>query len=459
MRVRQLPMGSKIRILIGLALVGVAIASELLSSSPNGIGPYQAVLLMLGGLIILLSILPSEQLMWKVTMLFLGFVISLILIEGMLLILSRANVTVTFPNTRELLDDEWLGKRTPPDAVGHDARGWRNETALEQADIVTIGDSQTWGVNATLAETYPSVLSDLSEYTVYSMAQGSYGAVQYRVLSERAVELSPQLVIIGMYFGNDFADAYSIVYGDYAHQKLRDPSFDLTAVTQTIAERSKALQPVGLTNINLQSDRTNPADLTLWERVQSATYIGKFLTNAGVFKTLDTGGVQRQLERNYKTVEESPELFAFYHESNVQTFFTPAYRQLVVDIESPMIQEGVRISKQQFAEIKNRLATSDIELLVVFIPTKETVYAPYLESLNDVHFLLVEQEAQIHDEMIEFFDEGDIAYIDTLSALRQAVDEGIAIYSATFDGHPVANGYRVIAEVVSSYISEDDVMK
>jgi hypothetical protein len=450
MQLKQLSMGSIIAILIGLALASVTIASELLSASPNGIGPYQAILLVLGGFIILLGILPSEHIMSKITMVCLSFVVSLILIEGVLLILSRANVVVTFPDTRELLYDEWLGKRTPPDAVGHDARGWRNETALEQADIVAIGDSQTWGVNATLAETYPSVLSDLSGYSVYSMAQGSYGAVQYRVLAERAIELSPQLVVIGMYFGNDFVDAYSIVYGDYAHQDLRDPSFDLTAITQTIAERSKVLLP---------AVRTNPADLTLWERVQSGTYIGKFLTNAGVFQTLDTGEFQRQLEMNLRKVAESPELFGYYRDNNVQTFFTPAYRQLVVDTNSPMIQEGIRISKQQIAEMKDLLTGSDIELLVMLIPTKEMVYAPYLESLNDAYSLLVEQETQIRSEMMAFFDESDIAYVDTLPALRQAVDEDIAIYSATFDGHPIANGYRVIAEVIDGYISENDVMK
>lgn len=105
------------------------------------------------------------------------------------------------------------------------------------------------------------------------------------------------------------------------------------------------------------------------------------------------------------------------------------------------------------------LAQSDIELLVVFIPTKETVYAPYLASLSDLFSLLVEQEAQISSEMMDFFDENEIAYVDTLSALQQAVADGISIYPTTFDGHPVAGGYAVIAEVVSRTISDNALMK
>lgn len=455
----KLSIGSIITVVIGVALVGVSLASELLSSAPNGIGPYQAVLLILGGFILLLGILPSDQLLSKLTLLCLSFVVTLILIEGMLLILSRANVTVTFPDTRELIDDAELGKRTPPDAQGHDARGWRNQTALDQADIVVIGDSQTWGVNATLADTYPSVLGELTGHSVYSMAQGSYGAVQYRVLSERAIDLSPELVVIGLYFGNDFADAYSIVYGDYAHTDLRDPSFDMTAITQTIAERARMLQPEGLAGNNQQPVQINAPDFTLWERVQSGTYIGKFLTNLGVFDTLDTGASQQQLDVNIQRVEASPESLGYYRDGTIQTFFTPAYRQLVVDTSSPVIQEGIRISKEEYKDISEQLTASEIELLVVFIPTKESVYAPFAELLSDSYMRLIEQEAEIHDEMADFFDDNSIAYVDTLPALQRAVADGMQLYPPTFDGHPLGAGYRVIAEVIASYIDANDIMK
>lgn len=459
MQVRQLPAGKIIAIVLGLGLIIAMIASEILSTSPNGIGPYQAILILLGLLIMLLGIFPSEHWTSKVVLASLSVVVTLILIEGVLLILSRSNVTVTFPNTQELLNDEILGKRTPPSAVGHDSRGWRNETALEQADIVTIGDSQTWGVNVILSETYPSVLSQLTDYSVYNMAQGSYGAVQYRVLTEQAVELSPQLIVIGMYFGNDFADAYSIVYGDYAHQELRDPNFDFAFVSQSIAEQAVEFRPERLRIEGQQIESDNSSDLTLLQRVQSGTYIGKFLTSAGVFDAINTGESEQQFVSNRNLVSQYSDYFDIYESENVRTLFTPAYRQLVVNIESPIIQEGLRISKHQYAEIQNLVESANVELLIVLIPTKEMIYAPYLNELNTAHMTLVAQETHIRSEMTAFFDENEIAYVDILPAMQNAVEEDIAIYPQTFDGHPNDNGYRIIAQVIADYIAENEIMK
>ena len=54
--------------------------------------------------------------------------------------------------------DAVLGMRMPPNAPGHDARGFRNAAAPERADLVAIGDSHTWGSNALIDEAWPQVL-------------------------------------------------------------------------------------------------------------------------------------------------------------------------------------------------------------------------------------------------------------------------------------------------------------
>lgn len=445
--------GKLLTVAIGSVVIVVVILLELLSSSANGIGPYQAVLMALGVCILAMGLIPVGHWSGKIVLTVSSVLVTLMLIEGMLMLLNSANVSVTYPDVRELMDDPELGKRTPPDAPGHDARGWRNPQALEQADIVTIGDSQTWGVNASLNETYPSILAELTGQTVYSMAQGSYGAVQYRVLAERAIELSPELVIIGMYFGNDFVDAYTLVYGESVHTDLRDPDFDFRAISQTIAEQARDLQPDNLTT-DAQMAETNTTDQSFWVQVQSGTFVGKLLTNVGVFQTINTNVVAQQNQINRDTVIQNPDLFSWYQQDNVVTFFTPAYRQLVVDVESSIVAEGVRITKQQYQEIASLLDEADIELLVVMIPTKEMVYLPYIESdnLNEAYQRLGEQERTLRDEMIALFEENTIAYVDTLPALREAVENDIAIYPQSFDGHPNPNGYRIIAETIAEYI-------
>ena len=54
--------------------------------------------------------------------------------------------TVAFFTTKPLyMEDPVLGFRPRPKAGDHDSRGFRNAEALRSADIVCLGDSQTYG--------------------------------------------------------------------------------------------------------------------------------------------------------------------------------------------------------------------------------------------------------------------------------------------------------------------------
>jgi lysophospholipase L1-like esterase len=120
--------------------------------------------------------------------------------------------------------DEQLTWRIKPNAWGHDKNGFRNARVPAQADIIAIGDSQTWGINARRGETWPSVLADLSGQRVYSMALGGYGPVEYGVLMREALaQFSPQIVIVAFYFGNDLYDTYQSVYLRDTFAQFRDP--------------------------------------------------------------------------------------------------------------------------------------------------------------------------------------------------------------------------------------------
>lgn len=448
----RISIGKIITIVCGSLLVLAVSATEFLSSTPNGIGPYQAILILLGICIFLLGILPPDHWTSRLMLVCGSFVVSVILLEGILLVAYRANVPVTYPDTNQLVNDDLLGKKTPPGAAGHDARGWRNPVAINDADIVTIGDSQTWGVNVPLEDAYPSVLSELSDDEVYNMAQGSYGAVQYRVLSEEAIELSPELVIVGMYFGNDFVDAYNIVYKNTAYRDLRSPNFNPAAITQTVTEEAIQFQPTDLTNLGQATASVDQASLTFDQQVRSGTYIGRFLTSIGVFEPVATNSVESQIATNYKLVAQSPDSFAVYEDGEWETFLTPAYRQVVQDLTHPIVREGIRITKLEYARIEDMMSDAGIELLVVLIPTKELVYAPYMETINDTYRQLIEYETRIRHDMIAFFEANDIQYLDALPSLQESVERDVRIYPSSFDGHPNANGYEVIAEAIWSYI-------
>lgn len=124
-----------------------------------------------------------------------------------------------------VVEDDLLIRRVKPNAWGHDANGFRNPSVPSEANIVAIGDSQTWGINVRREETWPYVLADLSGQRVYSMAMGGYGPVEYWVLTGDALaQFTPDVTVVSFYFGNDLYDAYESIYLRDTFAQFRDPA-------------------------------------------------------------------------------------------------------------------------------------------------------------------------------------------------------------------------------------------
>ena len=54
------------------------------------------------------------------------------------------------------------------------------------------------------------------------------------MLAQEAVVLSPEVVVIGLYFGNDIWDAYMTVYGNETYEQFRDVRLVAELSTDTI---------------------------------------------------------------------------------------------------------------------------------------------------------------------------------------------------------------------------------
>jgi hypothetical protein len=83
----------------------------------------------------------------RLILLTIGVVAGLVLTEGALrlrrVVLERWVPPMTIPDAR-------LGHRLNPAYPGHDVRGWRNQVPLDAADIVALGDSQTYGLGVSV---------------------------------------------------------------------------------------------------------------------------------------------------------------------------------------------------------------------------------------------------------------------------------------------------------------------
>lgn len=112
----------------------------------------------------------------------------------------------------------------------HDILGFRNTAVPNTASVIVLGDSQTYGLGEPFTASWPRQMKGLLQQeggTVYSMAVGGWGAVQYLDMFSKAARFRPRSVIIAFYSGNDSLEAFLTAYGNAHWATLRpDPGLD-----------------------------------------------------------------------------------------------------------------------------------------------------------------------------------------------------------------------------------------
>jgi hypothetical protein len=126
----------------------------------------------------------------------------------------------TLNRARPFHDEELITSMGP-----HDVLGFRNRGVPAVADVVTLGDSQTYGVNVLLEDSWPGAMQRaLGHASVYTMAVGSWGAVQYADMFVNATAFRPRVIVVAFYSGNDPLDSFGLAYGSELWRELRaDP--------------------------------------------------------------------------------------------------------------------------------------------------------------------------------------------------------------------------------------------
>ena len=168
----------------------------------------------------------------KVALFVFGLALGVSLVEVGLRIAEELTQRNRFSlDAKYLLSDARLGYRIAPNAPGHDANGFRNAAVPSHAEIVALGDSQTWGLNAEQADAWPQALARANGRSIYSMGVLGYGPVQYLVLTPQALDFSPRVVVIGLYLGNDLYDAYHTVYSGALYRDLQTTNETINQLT------------------------------------------------------------------------------------------------------------------------------------------------------------------------------------------------------------------------------------
>jgi lysophospholipase L1-like esterase len=278
----------------------------------------------------------------------------------------------------------------------NDILGFRNRSVPTAAEVVTIGDSQTYGNNAMLESNWPSqmqrALQDRLNRT-YSMAVGGWGAIQYLDMFTNATLFGPKVVVVAFYSGNDPLESFQMAYGSEYWQALI-PNPELSASDIPRVEF--------------------PVPESAWWKV-----------------VFDDG---------------------------VTTAFTPTLR-LGANQQHPAVTAGYDIMAKVAERIGKMAEEVAVEVVFTVIPTKELAYAQKVEQSGleapAAYRQLVRQERTNIDRLTARIAAlQGVRFVDVVTPLQRAAVGSAALYPTDNNGHPTAAGYRVIGRAVAESIQD-----
>ena len=349
----------------------------------------------------------------------------------------------------QTIPDPLLGYRGNPKWYDHDERGYRNEHALTKADIVVLGDSHAYGAGVSANQAWPYSLGRDTGFATYNMAFGGYGTAHSLLQLEEAIELAPRLVILAVYFGNDFADNFWV-----AMRNERIKSFLSREAPSELArlDRLESLEArVARVSVMRKSrGKKSPSALKSFLSDYSALYsLGRVLQNhlSSAWRGRDPMLADDFDKAVRNLTDRDLQYCSVFEDRGWRTILTGPYRGLVNDRDDMRIQAGYDLTSRILLEIRERLDTNKIRLLVVLLPTKESVFASRVSNIEAHVGLakLVTDERENREGLIRFMELQDIHYLDTLPFLQRSASQP---YFHSANGHPNALGHEIIAREV-----------
>ncbi len=389
------------------------------------------------------------------------------------------------------VNDPLLGHRPNPDFAEHDEWGFRNalvgplglrsRKVPERIDVVALGDSQTYGINAPANKSWPAQLSEQTCHTVYNMAVGATGPPHYLLNLDQALALSPELVIVGFYFGNDFWNSVFFVH----HQErvpetltawreafqAKRPAFKALfeqiypAAVRKSLEAARILEPGFSRDPNLAERPDDSFD----KRHSVGAFLRENLKLYGfvrLVKSMATNSIVRE-GRHEARERADPrfwgELCAYAAKTPGVVCYETKNMQTVLDTrlrirDARIIDAGIEIAVDVLVQIRDRLRKAKTSYLVVFIPSKEYVYAQALpgrfDDVDPAFKTLSNQEGQAREKVKTILRDLGIPIHDALPDMVREIQAGRAIYPASSQSHPNSHGYEVIAQSIAQYLGD-----
>ncbi len=342
-------------------------------------------------------------------------------------LLVRAFGPRTFQAPR-LQRDDVLGHRFVGNLGEPDAWGFRNVEVPARADVVCLGDSQTWGFDIDRVDSWPHLLAASTGQTVYSMGVPGYGPLQYLALTDRALSLEPRAIVIGFYLENDAINAHTLATLE-AHAMWRDPALSYTEDPSALQMQSKPAANWALAGL---------------EAFMRHSRLGW----RAVYQAKQRLRLNRHLAELYWKEPDAPR----YGRAPLATYFKPEYSCSLMDLSLPHVRDGLRITRGALREIARRSASRGVQVVLLLIPTKETCYAELCQRRGEATPAGLERvatlEAAMREEVARLAAELDWTVVDPRPALVEALVHDRMPWPASADSHYVRAGNAVMVEAL-----------
>lgn len=329
--------------------------------------------------------------------------------------------------------DPVLLYRIPGNFPGVDADGFRNLSIPRQSDIVTLGDSHTYGYNVTREYTWPSEIAKLTGLSNYNLGRGGYGPLQYYYLFDRALELKPRHVIVGLFPANDIkgvCDPY--LKTSYWKTRVKQENLDLgycdeVASGHASRKKNKHEKLAGLMDkASSWLFQTKTANLLLLGTSQMRSLL-----------PFDTRGVVSFNDGKNRTIMHNGDI---RRHSNY------------TDLTRKEIKNSLVITKELLSRMANRTRRSGAEFAVLVIPSKEYMLFTHARKIGrdmpDIYARAAANEEKLNADLLSWLQESGIPAAYAKDELEALLSGSGGVYPPTNDGHPVAAGYKAYAQAL-----------
>ena len=315
-----------------------------------------------------------------------------------------------------------------------DDNGFRNPGIPERVDVVTIGDSMTYGNGVTRDESWPYQLADMTGKSVYNFGVGSYGVYQYYELFGRALKFQPKHVIIALHVANDLAHNRDLLNLPY-WRRLAD-EFGL----QTVHSLGPPPNRAGGETRTLRK-KYKPRSSLRAMIPASATY--------SAFKYYKLKYRRRSTPANSYTISKGPISLSIERRA-------PGTVGRFTDLNRPDVAENFFNSKILFEKIIETAKDTGVTLGVLLVPSRVAVYYEWglrKGALMTEEFVTIAKYQDILSKNYQkFFAERGVEVVDATEHLLAALDRSLAAGKFLYhSAHPPAAGYEAVARAATEF--------